>query len=188
MKIYNTLTKKIEEFKPIEEGKVRIYFCGMTVQDSPHLGHLRAFLAADILVRYLEYKGYKVKFILNITDIDDKIIQKANKENKDFREISERYEKEFFEVCERMNLRKADLYPRATQHISEISDIIKKLLEKGLAYESGGNIWYDVSEFEDYGKLSGKSLEELEEGARIEPDPTKKDPMDFSLWKKRKEG
>ncbi len=188
MKIFNTLTKRIEEFKPLEEGKVKIYFCGMTVQDSPHLGHLRAFLAADILVRYFEYRGYKVKFVLNITDIDDKIIQKALKEGKDYREVSERYEREFFEVVEKMNLRKADIYPRATQHISEISEIIKKLIEKGLAYESGGNIWYDVSEFDDYGKLSGKSLEELEEGARVEPDPTKKDPMDFSLWKKRKEG
>jgi len=186
MKIFNTLTKKLEDFKPLEEGKVKIYFCGMTVQDSPHLGHLRAFLAADILVRFLEYKGYKVNFVLNITDIDDKIIQKAIKEKVDYRQISERYEREFFEVTEKMNLRRADIYPRATQYISEISEIIKKLIEKGLAYNSEGNIWYDVSEFEDYGKLSGKSLEELEKGARVEPDPTKKDPMDFSLWKKRK--
>ncbi len=188
MKIYNTLTKKIEEFKPLEKGKVKFYFCGMTVQDSPHLGHLRAFLSADILVRYLEYKGYKVKFVLNITDIDDKIIQKAIKEKRDYREISEKYEREFFEISEKMHLRKADIYPRATQHISEISEIIKKLMEKGLAYNSEGNIWFDVSEFDGYGKLSGKSLEELEEGKRIEPDPTKKDPMDFSLWKKKKEG
>ncbi|MEO0270602.1 MAG: cysteine--tRNA ligase [candidate division WOR-3 bacterium] len=187
MKIFNTISKKIEDFIPLEEGKVKFYFCGMTVQDSPHLGHLRAFLCADILVRFLEYKGYKVKFVLNITDIDDKIIQKAIKEGKDFREIAERYESEFFEVSEKMNLRKADIYPRATQHITEISEIIKKLLNKNLAYESEGNIWYDVSEFDEYGKLSGKPLEELEKGARVEPDPTKKDPLDFSLWKKKKE-
>ncbi|MEN3044307.1 MAG: cysteine--tRNA ligase [Candidatus Hydrothermales bacterium] len=187
MKIFNTLTRKIEELIPSKEGEISFYFCGMTVQDSPHLGHLRAFLAADILLRFLEYKGYEVKFVLNITDIDDKIIQKANKEGKDYREIAERYEREFFEMSEKMNLKRARIYPRATQHISEISEIIKKLMENKLAYNSNGNIWYDVSEFEDYGKLSGKTIEELESGARIEPDVTKKDPLDFSLWKKKKE-
>lgn len=186
MKLFNTMSRKIEDFFPLEEGAVKFYFCGMTVQDSPHLGHLRAFLSADILVRYLEYKGYKVKFVLNITDIDDKIIERAKREGRDYREIAERYEREFFEVSEKMNLRRADIYPRATQHITEISEIIKKLMEKGLAYESEGNIWYDVSEFDEYGKLSGKPIEELESGARIEPDPTKKDPLDFSLWKKKK--
>ncbi|MEN3046105.1 MAG: cysteine--tRNA ligase [Candidatus Hydrothermales bacterium] len=187
MKIFNTLTKKIEELIPSKEGEISFYFCGMTVQDSPHLGHLRAFLAADILVRFLEYKGYKVNFVLNITDIDDKIIQKAIKEGKDYRKIAERYEREFFEIVEKMNLKRACLYPRATQHISEISEIIKKLVEKNLAYISDGNIWYDVSEFEDYGKLSGKTIEELESGARVEPDASKREPLDFSLWKKRKE-
>jgi len=187
MKIYNTLKKEKEDFKPLRENKVGIYFCGMTVQDSPHIGHLRAFLSGDLLRRYLEYKGYEVKYILNFTDIDDKIIKKANEEKVDFREIAQRYEKEYFEVEKIMNIKPASFYPRATQHIEEIVKLIIILKEKGFAYESGGNVWYDVSKFENYGKLSGKRQEELLEGARVEPDPTKFDPLDFSLWKKRKE-
>ncbi len=187
MKIYNTLTKKVEEFKPIKENKVSIYFCGMTVQDSPHVGHLRAFLCGDILRRYLEYKGFEVKYILNFTDIDDKIIKKSWEEKVDWREIAQRYEKEYFEVERVMNIKPASFYPRATQHIEEIIDLISILKEKGFAYESGGNVWYDVSKFNGYGKLSGKNIDQLIEGARVEPDPTKRDPLDFSLWKAKKE-
>lgn len=187
MKIYNTLTKKLEEFIPLKENKVGIYFCGMTVQDSPHVGHLRAFLAGDILRRYLEYKGFEVRYILNFTDIDDKIIKKSWEEKVDWREIAQRYEKEYFEVERIMNIKPASFYPRATQHIEEIINLISILKEKGFAYESGGNVWYDVSKFNGYGKLSGKNIDELMEGARVEPDPTKKDPLDFSLWKAQKE-
>lgn len=187
MRIYNTLSKKLEEFVPLKENKVGIYFCGMTVQDSPHLGHLRAFLCGDILRRYLEYKGFEVRYILNFTDIDDKIIKKSWEEKVDWREIAQRYEKEYFEVEKIMNIKPASFYPRATQHIEEIINLISILKEKGFAYESGGNVWYDVSKFNGYGKLSGKNIDELIEGARVEPDPTKRDPLDFSLWKAQKE-
>ncbi len=187
MKIYNTLTKKLEEFIPLNKNKVGIYFCGMTVQDSPHVGHLRAFLCGDVLRRYLEYKGFEVRYILNFTDIDDKIIKKSWEEKVDWREIAQRYEKEYFEVERIMNIKPASFYPRATQHIEEIINLILILKEKGFAYESGGNVWYDVSKFKSYGKLSGKNIDELIEGARVEPDPSKRDPLDFSLWKVQKE-
>ncbi len=186
MRIYNTLMKKEEEFKPLKGNKVGIYFCGMTVQDSPHIGHLRAFLSGDILRRYLEYRGFEVTYILNFTDIDDKIIKKSWEEGVDWREIAQRYEKEYFEVEKSMNIKPASFYPRATQHIEEILNLVLKLEEKKFAYNVEGNVWYDVSKFKHYGKLSGKSIDELVEGARIEPDPTKKDPLDFSLWKKAK--
>jgi cysteinyl-tRNA synthetase len=188
IRIYNTLTKKKEEFTPLEEGKVRMYCCGLTVQDRPHIGHMRAFMTADVLRRYLEYAGFSVVLVTNFTDIDDKIIEKSRETGEDFRSIARRIIDEFFDVADRLNIKRAHFYPEATKHIQEIQEFVAKLIEKGLAYESEGNVYYDVSKFKGYGKLSGKRLEELRVGARVAPDETKRNPVDFAVWKAAKEG
>ncbi len=188
MFLYNTLTGKKEQLKTLKEGIVTGYFCGMTVQSSPHIGHFRAYLTADVLVRYLIYKGYEVRFIENFTDIDDKIIQRAQEENKDYRQIGQEIIDEFFENAEKLNLLKATYYPRATQHIQEIIDLINRLIEKGYAYKKNGDVYYRVEKFKGYGKLSGKKTEDLISGARIEINEEKESPLDFALWKKAKEG
>jgi len=188
MKIFNTMKKEIDELKPLREGKVGIYFCGMTVQDRPHLGHMRVFLIADILRRFLEYKGYEVTYVQNFTDIDDKIIEKSKREKIDWRKLGETFTEEYLEASDGLNLKRADFYPRATQHIEEIIDLVGALLKKGIAYQAGGSVWFDIEKFENYGKLSKKKIEELLKGARVEPNPNKKNPLDFVLWKGRKEG
>ena len=187
-RIYNTLTRKIEEFKPLKPNHVGIYMCGMTVQDRPHLGHIRTFLVGDTLRRYLEYLGFEVTYVQNFTDIDDKIIKKAQEENIDWRSLGQKYVDKYLKSAEKLNIKPATHYPRATQFIQEIIDIVETLIQKGFAYEAGGSVYFDVTKFPEYGKLSGKKIEELLEGARIEPDPNKRHPFDFALWKAYKEG
>jgi len=188
IKIYNTLTNKKEEFKPINPPNVNFYMCGPTVYDFFHIGNSRSFIMADIIRRYLEYAGYKVKYVMNITDVDDKIIQKSIDGKKEFNEVGEEYANYFLEDIEKLKIKKADVYPRPTKHMDSIIKLIKDLEHKGFAYNVNGNVFYDVSKFEGYGKLSGKNTEDLESGARIEINEEKKNPLDFSLWKKAKEG
>ncbi|MCU7491917.1 MAG: cysteine--tRNA ligase [Bacteroidota bacterium] len=188
MQIYNTLTRKKEEFIPQNPPEVTMYVCGPTVYDLFHIGNARSFIMADIIRRYLEYKGYKVKYAMNLTDIDDKIIRKSNQENTDAKHVAEKYISAFFEDTGKLNIKKADIYPKATEHIQDIIAMIKELEDSGFAYNVDGNVFYDVSKFPGYGKLSGKKIDELEAGARIEINEEKKNPLDFSLWKKAKEG
>jgi cysteinyl-tRNA synthetase len=183
----NTLTQQKEPFIPISDP-VRIYVCGMTVQDRPHMGHIRAYITADILRRYLQFSSFNTYLLQNVTDIDDKIIQRAKEENKDYRIIAEEFHQEFLTVANALNIEKADYYPRATQHIQEIIVLVNHLIDNGFAYESSGDVYYDVTKFIDYGKLSKKKLEGLIAGARILPGEKKRGPMDFVLWKASKEG
>ncbi len=186
MLIYNTLTKKKEEFKPINPPHVSMYVCGPTIYDYFHIGNARSFVMADIIRRYLEYKDYDVKFVMNLTDVDDKLIKKANEENTTLEKVADKYAKAFFEDIEKLNVKKATFYPKATEHMQEIIDLIKSLEEKGFAYNVEGEVFYDVKKFEGYGKLSGKNIEDLEAGARIEINELKANPLDFALWKKAK--
>lgn len=188
MQIYNTLTKRKEEFIPIDPPLVKMYMCGPTVYDFFHIGNARSFIMSDIIRRYFEYKGYTVKYVMNLTDVDDKIIKKSIKEGTDSSVVAETYAKAFFEDIKRLKIKKADLNPRATAHIPDIINLIKKLEEKGFAYNIDGNVFYNVSKFTGYGKLSGKKIDELESGARIEINEEKHNPLDFALWKKAKEG
>lgn len=188
MKIYNTLTRKKEEFVPIHEGKVGIYSCGPTVYNYFHIGNARPFIIFDTLRRYLEYKGYDVTFVQNFTDIDDKMINKANEEGITVAQLADRFIKEYYIDATGLGVKKATVAPLATHHIKEIIEIIEKLIEKGYAYEVNGDVYYSVNKFKDYGKLSGQPIENLREGARVEPGEQKKDAIDFALWKARKEG
>lgn len=188
MQIYNTLTKRKEEFVPVNPPNVAMYMCGPTVYDIFHIGNGRSFIMADIIRRYLEFSGYKVKFVMNITDIDDKIIKKANEEKIPANQVASKYAGYFLEDVQKLKIRQADVYPKATDHITEIIDLIRKLEEQGYAYNINGNVFYNVSKFPEYGKLSGKVIEELQAGARIEINDQKQNPLDFSLWKKAKEG
>jgi len=183
--LFNTLTRKIEPFKPIKKGEVRMYSCGPTVYNYPHIGNYRAYIVADILKRYLKYKGFKVIHIMNITDVDDKTINGSKAEGVPLQKFTEKYIKAFFEDIEKLNIEKADFYPRATENIKEMVSIVKKLLEKGIAYKSkDGSIYYDVSKFKDYGKLSHIKINELKSGARVSQDEYEKDEAkDFALWK-----
>ena len=184
MRAYNTLTKREEELKL--NKTVKIYVCGITAYDYSHIGHARSSVFFDTLRRYLEYKGYKVIYVQNFTDVDDKIIRRAVSENKTQKEIAEKYIQEYFKDMESLNVKKADFHPKVTENIDEIIDAVKKLIDKGYAYEIDGDVYFHVPAFKEYGKLSGFSLEELNRH-RIEPDPRKKDVKDFALWKKAKE-
>ncbi|MDF2610488.1 MAG: cysteinyl-tRNA synthetase [Lachnospiraceae bacterium] len=188
MKIYNTLTKKKEEFIPLEEGKVRMYVCGPTVYNYIHIGNARPMIVFDSLRRYLEYKGYEVNFVSNFTDVDDKIIKKAIEEGVSANEISERYIKEFRTDAEGLNVLPATYNPKATEEIDGMVDMISTLIEKGHAYEKNGTVYFRTRSFEEYGKLSKKNIDELEAGSRIAVSEEKEDPMDFVLWKPKKEG
>jgi cysteinyl-tRNA synthetase len=188
IKIYNTLTGKKEDFRPIKEGKVGIYVCGMTVQEKPHIGHMRASVVADIFWRYLEYKGWGVTLIQNFTDIDDRVIEKAAKEGRDYRELAAQNEEAYLRASDQLGIRRATYYPRASQHIEEIIHLIESLVEKGLAYTVDGDVFYEVTKFKGYGKLSKKKIEDLKAGARVEVDPKKRSPLDFALWKGVKKG
>jgi cysteinyl-tRNA synthetase len=191
LKIYNTLTNQKEEFKPIEENKVRIYVCGMTVYDYCHLGHARVMIAFDVIYRYLLDKGFEVSYARNITDIDDKIIQRAIENNEDFTALTQRFIDAMHEDEDSLGLLRPNLEPRATENIPAILTMIQTLLDKGYAYQGkNGDIYYDVSKFAGYGKLSGRNLDDLRKGAgdRIAVDNTKDDPLDFVLWKPAKEG
>ena len=188
MLIYNTLTKKKEEFKPINPPHISMYVCGPTIYDYFHIGNARSFVMADIIRRYLEYKNYDVKFVMNLTDVDDKLIKKANEENTTLEKVADKYAKAFFEDIKKLNVKKATVYPKATEHMKEIIELIKSLEEKGFAYNVEGEVFYDVKKFEGYGKLSGKNIDDLESGARIEINELKQNPLDFALWKKAKPG
>ena len=188
MQIFNTMTRQKEEFTPQKEGEYRIYVCGPTVYNYIHIGNARPLCIFDILRRYLEYCGYNVKFVQNFTDIDDKIIRRANEEHVDFSEISERYIKEFWTDADGLNVRHATINPKATENIDAIIQIISTLIEKGYAYEAQGDVYFSTEKFKDYGKLSHQPLEDLEAGARIMVGEVKREPMDFAVWKAAKPG
>ena len=189
MRFYNTLTKKKEEFAPLKKGKVGLYTCGPTVYDYAHLGNFRAYIFEDLLRRYLEYKGYRVIQVMNITDVDDKTIKGAKEKEVTLSEYTKGYEKAFFEDIEKLNIKKASYYPRATEHIKEMVDLVKKLLKKNYAYEKDGSIYFSIKKFPNYGKLSGVDLSQMKEGERGDLDEyQKEDIKDFCLWKKAKEG
>ena len=188
MKVYNTLTRKKEELVPITPGEIKMYACGPTVYNYIHIGNARPLCIFDILRRYLEYRGYKVTFVQNFTDIDDKIIRRANEEHVDFSEISERYIKEFWTDADGLNVRHATVNPKATENIDAIIHIISTLIEKGYAYEAQGDVYFSTEKFKDYGKLSHQPLEDLEAGARIMVGEVKREAMDFAVWKAAKPG
>ena len=186
LKIYNSLTRQLEEFVPLREGRVLMYCCGPTVYDYFHIGNARTFLVSDIVRRYLEYKGYTVTMAQNLTDIDDKIINRANEQGIDTSELAQKYVDAYFEDSSRLGIRAADVHPRATEHISEIIALIQTLIDKQAAYEIDGDVYYRVNHFAEYGKLSHRQPEDLLAGARVEVDERKEDPRDFDLWKKSK--
>lgn len=188
MKIFNTLTRQKDEFVPINNGEVKIYACGPTVYNYIHIGNARPLCVFDTLRRYLEWRGNKVDFVQNFTDIDDKLIKRANEENTTVPDVAERYIKEFWTDAKGLNIREATVHPRATENIEQIQNIIKTLIDKGYAYCSGGDVYYRAKKFAEYGKLSHQPLEELEAGARIDVTEIKEDPMDFCLWKAAKPG
>jgi len=188
LKLYNTLTKQVEEFVPLNPPNVGMYICGPTVYDYFHIGNARTFIMADIICRYLKFKGYSVKFVMNLTDIDDKIIKKSVEEKIPASEVAKKYSDAFFEDIKKLRIKSATIYPRATENIDEILAMIKALVDNGTAYNVDGNVFYNVSSFKSYGKLSGKKIDELEAGARVEVMEEKKNPLDFALWKKSKEG
>lgn len=194
LKFYNSLTKKKEAFTPLHEGIVNIYVCGPTVYDHPHIGHAKSYVSFDVIVRYLRYVGYKVRYVQNITDVghltdnadagEDKILKRAQRERLAPAELVEIYTRSYFEDMDALNNLRPDISPRATAHIPEQIELVEKLLKKGYAYESNGSVYFDVQKFSEYGKLSGRKQEELEAGARIEINPEKRNPSDFALWKK----
>ena len=188
MRIYNTMSRQKEEFVPIEAGKVKMYSCGPTVYDYFHIGNARPFIIFDTLRRYFEYLGYEVTFVQNFTDIDDKMINRANKEGITVKELGERFIAEYFKDAEALGIKRATIHPKATENIDAIIDVVKKLEEKGYAYCVDGNVYFRTKKFEGYGKLSHQPLDELCAGARIDINEGKEDPMDFALWKAQKEG
>ena len=188
MKIYNTLTNKKEEFVPIEEGKVKIYVCGPTVYNYIHIGNARPFIIFDTLRRYLEYKGYEVTYIQNFTDVDDKIIKRSHEEGITPEEVASKYINEYFVDADGLGIKRASVHPRVTDNVEQIIKFVKELEDKGFAYESEGDVYFDTKKFEGYGKLSNQNQEDLEAGSRIEVNDKKKHPMDFVLWKNKKEG
>ncbi|MFB0560130.1 MAG: cysteine--tRNA ligase [Candidatus Lokiarchaeia archaeon] len=188
LKIYNTLTRKKEEFVPLNGIKVGMYVCGPTVYDYSHIGHARSYVAFDVIRRYLEYKGYSVIYIQNITDVDDKIINRANELGEEPLSLSRRFTKAYFEDMDKLNVRRANIHPKVSDHIPEIIEFIEGLIKNGHAYEVDGNVYFSLSKVEDYGKLSHQSMENILVGARVEVDENKRDPRDFALWKKAKPG
>ncbi len=188
MKIYNTMTMKKEEFHEIEKGEVKMYSCGPTVYNYFHIGNARPFIVFDILRNYLEYIGYEVTFVQNFTDVDDKIIKKANEEGISAIEVADKYIDEYYKDAAAIGIRKATVHPRVTENIKEIIDFIQDLINKGFAYVLGGDVYFEVKKFDEYGKLSHKNIDELISGARIDVNEQKKSPLDFALWKEKKEG
>jgi cysteinyl-tRNA synthetase len=188
MRIYNTLTGKKEEFVPLDPGVVRMYSCGITAYDYCHIGHARSAIVFDIMRRYIKYKGFNIKYIRNFTDIDDKIINRAKKEGAPWNEVAQKYIAEYYKDMDSLGVGRADVEPKATEHIKEMIEIIKGLVEKGFAYVIDGSVYFEVEKFEGYGKLSKRELDDMMAGARIEVDERKKNPMDFALWKASKEG
>ncbi len=188
IQVYNTLTRQKEEFIPKKKSEVTYYCCGPTVYNFIHIGNARTFVMADVIRRYMEYAGYKVKFVLNITDIDDRIIKTAQEQGMDFHAVGQMYTEAFFEDMGGIGLKMPDAFPRVTEHLNSIVGMIKKLMDRGLAYQSDGGVYYNVSKFDGYGKLSGKNPDDLIAGSRVEVDETKRNPLDFVLWKAAKPG
>lgn len=189
LKIYNTLTEKKEEFVPINDKKVGFYACGMTVYDKPHIGHARKEVAVDLIVNYLRYTGYEVNYVRNFTDIDDKIIARANEREIDFQDLTEENIQAFYRAMDDLGLARADVEPKATEHIQEIIKMVEKLIENNLAYAvEDGSVYFAVENFKGYGKLSGRKIEDMISGTRFEVEGLKKNPLDFALWKASKEG
>ncbi|MBA3044578.1 cysteine--tRNA ligase, partial [archaeon] len=186
LKIYNTLTRQKEEFVPIHGNRVNMFVCGPTVYDYSHLGHARTYIVFDVIARYLRYHGYSVFYLMNITDIDDKMIKRANENRIPVKELADRFTKAFNEDMKRLNVTSVNLYAKATEYLNEIINQINILIEKGFAYEVDGDVYFAVRKFRDFGKLSKQSLDELKAGARIEVDEKKRNPEDFVLWKKQK--
>jgi cysteinyl-tRNA synthetase len=188
IRVHNTLSGIKEDFVPLVDGHVGIYFCGMTVQERPHIGHMRACMAFDVFRRYFEYKGFEVDLIQNITDVDDKVIEKAEERGTDYRIVAQEYADEYLYASDSLGIKRSTFYPRATQHIQEIISLVESLVEKGYAYEVDGDVFYEVSKWERYGRLSRKKLDDLISGARVAVDERKKSPADFALWKASREG
>ncbi len=188
IRLYNTLTARRDPFVPIEEGKVKMYACGPTVYNFFHVGNARCFVLFDMLRRYFEYRGYEVTFVQNFTDIDDKVIRRANEEGVAYTDIADRYIKEYFTDAKGLGVRPATVHPHATENMSEILAIVEKLVEDGFAYPMDGDVYFRTRRFRDYGKLSGQAIEDLESGARIDVNDKKEDPLDFALWKAAKPG
>ena len=188
LQVYNTLTREKEPFEPLQPGLVSIYVCGPTVYDKAHVGHAMSSLVFDTIRRYLEYRGYKVKHVMNYTDVDDKIIERALREELEFIEVSERYISEYARHIDELNILHADIYPRATDEIKRIIEMVADLIEKGYAYAAEGDVYFRVEKDDDYGKLSRRKLEDMQSGSRIEVDERKENPMDFAVWKAAKEG
>lgn len=188
LKVYNTLTKQKEEFTPLEQGKVKIYVCGVTPYNHPHIGNARPFVTWDIIRRYLTYRGYNVFYVQNFTDVDDKIINTALAEGVNWDVVANRYIASYFEVMDQLQVRRADLYPRVSDHIDGIVSMVETLVDKGNAYVIDGDVYYSVESFDEYGKLSGRSLDDMMAGARVDVDDRKRHPMDFALWKSAKPG
>ncbi|MCK5540913.1 MAG: cysteine--tRNA ligase, partial [Deltaproteobacteria bacterium] len=188
MQIYNSLNRRKEEFVPLEPGKIGIYACGVTVYDLCHIGHARSLVVFDVIYRYLKYRGYDVTFVRNFTDIDDKIIKRSNERGITWKALAEQYIEEFYVDMDRLGLLKPTYEPRATDHIEEIINLVRQLEEKGLAYEIDGDVYYRLQSFKGYGKLSGKNIDDLLSGARVEVDDRKESPLDFALWKRSKVG
>ncbi len=188
LRIYDTLSASKREFTPVQPGRAGMYVCGMTVQDRPHVGHIRASLSGDLMRRYLAHLGYHVTYVYNFTDVDDKIIERANREGVDYTAVSERNIESYLRFADLHNVQRATFYPRATQHIAEILDLIRRLIEKGAAYAAGGDVYYEVRKKSDYGKLSKRNVDDMRAGARIEVGELKRDPLDFVLWKGAKPG
>lgn len=188
MKLYNSLTRQKEEFVPIVPGEVKMYVCGPTVYNYFHIGNGRTFVIFDTIRKYLEYRGYKVTFIQNFTDIDDKMINKANAEGITVKELGDKFIEEYYKDADGLQIKRATINPRATEYIQEVIDFVKSLIDNGFAYEVDGDVYFSTKKFESYGKLCGQNLEDLQAGARITVDERKKDPMDFAVWKSQKPG
>ncbi len=188
LRVYNSLTNKEEELVPIEDKKIKMYVCGVTVYDDIHMGHARSIIVFDMISRYLKFKGYEVTFATNFTDVDDKIINRANELGMEPLDLSKQYINRYFNEIEALGVKKADIYPKASENIGPIIEMVKDIIDQGMAYESGGSVYFDVEKVADYGKLSGQSREDMISGVRIEPDENKRNPMDFALWKAAKPG
>ena len=188
IKVYNTLTKQKEDFVPINEGKANIYVCGVTPYNHPHVGNARPFVTWDVIRRFLEHEGYDVTHVQNFTDIDDKIINTANKEGVQWFDVCNRYIDSYYEVMDKLNVKRAHVYPRVSEHIEDIIQTVQTLIDRGYAYEVEGDVYYSVEKFEHYGELSGRNLEDMMAGARVDVDDRKRNPMDFALWKAAKPG
>lgn len=188
LEIYNSLGRETQKFEPLEADKVRMYVCGVTVYDDCHVGHGRVYVTFDVVRRFLEHLDYDVKYVVNFTDIDDKIIDRADEVGTPPRELSSKYTEAYFNVMDRLNVRRADVHPTVTGHVPQIIEHVQGLIETDMAYEVDGDVYFDVEKFDDYGKLSGQDPEEMEVGSRVDVDERKKSPLDFALWKKSEEG